>query len=359
MTSIDVSSCASTPSAPTTPNPMNLSGTDKLHHNNSHDAHNTSGSSSNIHQSSSSNAANSNLNSSNPNSSSHHSHRLSSSSFLTNQTIPLDQLEKGLKDPRMKVQNDSFSTPDNSSYLNNILVRLRGNSKSEITLIMPRFGSASSDSDGLNNKKSIKPGVTAPKSQETTVNKLLTTDSSLENLKSQRILSISESGSRTAVSKNSLKQKAKSEDEIDNLFVEDSDSSSNCINANQLRVSQVKVAPSLSKSSLKEEAVVATSLSNASSDNENTIPLEERIKMLDEMINQSKNKKDNTTTPVGKLSSTSMTNVSSQVLGNKQPTKLSRIFDLDEKRLHSASLITNVNLFGVYSFVLSLRTTIK
>ena len=52
---VDVSSCASTPSAPTTPNPMNLSA-DKAHA-----QHNTSGSSLNTH-----NTSSSALNTSNP-----------------------------------------------------------------------------------------------------------------------------------------------------------------------------------------------------------------------------------------------------------------------------------------------------
>ncbi len=342
MTSVDVSSCASTPSAPTTPNPMNLSGcADKLLHNSSQEAHNTSGSSS-VPHSNPGVVANSNLNSSNPNSSSHHAR----SSFVTNQAIPLEQVEKGLKDPRMRHQSDSFSPPDNSSYLVNILARLRGNSKSEITLIMPKFSSSSSDTD---NKKSSK-SSTASRTKET-VNKV-TTSSSLEALKSQRIHSISESGKGGATnlpSKNLGKQGPKSEDENDNLFVEDSDSSSNCSYANQQhqRASHLKSAPRLSISSMKEE----TTAGAASSDSENTMPLEERIKMLDEMINQSKNKKDTTTAPVAaqKLASASMaTATCSSLAASKQPTKLSKIFDLDEQRLHSASLISNVSFANLF-----------
>lgn len=122
----------------------------------------------------------------------------------------------------------------------------------------------------------------------------------------------------------------------------DSDSST----SSHVRRSSIKNRVSIN--SIKEEPV-------SNSDAENTLPptskialsdrrsLEERIKMLDEMMDkQQKHKLDNVvptkiTTPV---ISSSLAALASPAAVPKP--KLSKIFDLDEQRLHSASLISNV-----------------
>lgn len=132
VTNIEVSSCSSTPSAPTTPNTMNLS--DKNISHGGSDPHNLSGASLQA----------AGLNSSNPSvPHSQRTHTLSSSSstnFVSNQTIPLEQTDKFIgKDPRLKQTPDSsLQSFDNSEYFKIILERLNGKT-AEISFVLPKF----------------------------------------------------------------------------------------------------------------------------------------------------------------------------------------------------------------------------
>ena len=148
---IEVSSCSSTPSAPTTPNTMNLS--DKnISHGGVSDLHNLSGTS--LHTSA--------LNSSNPSiPHAHRTHTLSSSSssnFVSNQTIPLEQIEKFIgKDPRLKQTSESSSC-DSSEYFKSILERLNGKTQ-EINFVLPKFTVGEAEKTKSSSSKSNKGDV--------------------------------------------------------------------------------------------------------------------------------------------------------------------------------------------------------
>jgi hypothetical protein len=212
-------------------------------------------------------------------------------------------------------------------------------------------------------------------------------ESSQTQQKATRILSISESSRKDSVSSpaasgpttksghltnlsknnNNIKlasSRVKSEDETDNLFVTepDSDSSTGSLIKQQRSLKVQHSSSRLSISSIKEECVLSTS------DAENVLPgsalasptaianqaasmtnrsLEERIKMLDEMMDkQQKNKLDGpgsgasgASTTSSKLAAnshvSSLTNLSTAGKANK----LSKLFDLDEQRLQSAAII--------------------
>lgn len=274
-----------------------------------------------------------------------------------------------MKDPRLNA-----STSSNQDYLQ----KLMANSRHEPLTAIHKFGELPNDrarakrlgsTDQAANARQLAASSNSPSVQ-----------SHSQHTKAMRILSISESAATAPVkpgshlaglSKSSLKQatRVKSETDsadTDNLFVEDSDSSTGSLTSHKR---SLKVQPSssrLSISSIKEESVLSNS------DAENVLPgsavasptaaattpqqqglvttansavksLEERIKMLDEMMDkQQKNKLGSesekpVSTKLASASHLASSYAASSTAG--KANKLSKLFDLDEQRLQSAAII--------------------
>lgn len=300
------------------------------------------------------------------------SHHLESikSEYLIRHVITL--LNVGcVKDPRLNP-----GTSSNHDYLQ----KLTANSRHEPLTAIHRFGEPSNDKARAKRLNS-----TDQAKQLTASSNSPGVQSSSQHTKAMRLLSISESAAAAStapvkagnhlasLSKNShklatrVKSETDSPDTADNLFVEDSDSSTGSLTSHKR---SLKVQPSssrLSISSIKQECVLSSCEAEkvlpgsvaasptaaatpqqqglATATNSAVKSLEERIKMLDEMMDkQQKNKLggESEKQVSTKLASASASHLASSFATSStagKANKLSKLFDLDEQRLQSAAII--------------------
>ena len=355
---IEVTSCSSTPSAPSTPNNLHLNEKVSVEsvHQPSSGVQSTSAVCTNPTQT--------------PTQMHHRVQTLSSSSgsnvpALSSQPIPLEQCENfTFKDPRLQHSSsqDTATPLNNQEYFKTIATKLAASA--DVLFVVPKF--ATSDEQQQQQKqKTLKSklldGHKLVSSSASNSPSLTSKQTDLPNkanksieLKKELLQSSSQlsKSSKNNVSSKTKPPKSKSIDDKTEEAATATDEGSDSklkpsLVSPRTRVSSIKEIGSELNSNSNSDIESAPVPSSCSSPSVSAVSdrrsLEERIKMLDEMMDKQKNKQ--TSEPVAPGKTFGSLTAALTALNATQPamkqTKLSKIFDLDEQRLQSAASLVS------------------